>query len=53
MFDEAARVLRPGGRLWCVFNSHLPYRKELNVRLGRTQVAAQDPHYTVTVTTAR
>ena len=53
MFDDAARVLRPGGRLWCVFNSHLPYRKELNVRLGRTQVAAQDPHYTVTVTTRR
>ena len=53
MFDDAARVLRPGGQLWCVFNSHLPYRKELNVRLGRTQVAAQDPHYTVTVTTRR
>ena len=53
MFDEAARVLRPGGQLWCVFNSHLPYRKELNARLGRTQVAAQDPHFTVTVTTLR
>lgn len=51
MFDEARRVLRPGGQLWCVFNSHLPYRRELNVRLGRTQVAAQDPHFTVTVTT--
>lgn len=53
MFEEAGRVLRPGGQLWCVFNSHLPYRKELNVRLGRTVVVAQDPHYTVTVTTAR
>lgn len=53
MFDDAARVLRPGGRLWCVFNSHLPYRKELNVRLGQTLLAAQDPHYTVTVTTVR
>lgn len=53
MFDEAARVLRPGGQLWCVFNSHLPWRKELNVRLGRTQVALQDPRYTVTVTTPR
>ena len=53
MFDDAARVLRPGGQLWCVFNSHLPYRKELNVRLGRTLVAAQDPGYTVTVTTRR
>lgn len=53
MFTDAARVLRPGGQLWCVFNSHLPYRKELNVRLGQTLVAAQNPHYTVTVTTAR
>lgn len=53
MFDEAARVIRPGGQLWCVFNSHLPYRKELNVRLGRTQVAAQDLNFTVTVTTLR
>ncbi|WGT47589.1 class I SAM-dependent methyltransferase [Tessaracoccus lacteus] len=53
MFDDAARVLRPGGQLWCVFNSHLPYRRELNVRLGQTQVAAQDPNFTVTVTTLR
>ncbi|AQP43531.1 class I SAM-dependent methyltransferase [Tessaracoccus flavus] len=53
MFDDAARVLRPGGQLWCVFNSHLPWRKELNVRVGRTQVALQDPHYTATVTVAR
>lgn len=51
MFDEARRVLRPGGQLWCVFNSHLPYRRELNARLGHTQVAAQDPHFTVTLTT--
>lgn len=53
LFSDAARVLRPGGQLWCVFNSHLPYRKELNVRLGRTVVVAQDPHFTVTMTTAR
>ncbi len=54
MFDDAARVLAPGGQLWCVYNSHLPYRKdrkELNVRLGRTQVIAQDRQYTVTQTT--
>lgn len=53
MFEEARRVLRPGGQLWCVFNSHLPYRKELNVRLGQTRIAAQNPHYTATVTTVR
>lgn len=50
LFDEAARVLRPGGEFWCVFNSHLPWRKELNVRLGRTSVLAQDRHYTLTRT---
>ncbi|MHA6525989.1 class I SAM-dependent methyltransferase [Tessaracoccus sp. G1721] len=53
MFDDARRVLRPGGQVWCVFNSHLPWRKELNERVGPTRVAAQDPRYTVTVTTAR
>lgn len=51
MFDDAARVLVPGGQLWCVYNSHLPYRKELNVRLGRTRVVKQDRQYTVTLTT--
>lgn len=51
MFSDAARVLRPGGQFWCVFNSHLPWRKELNVRLGATKVVAQNPRYTVTVTT--
>ncbi len=50
MFDDARRVLRPGGQLWCVYNSHLPYRKELNARLGRTSVVAQDRNYTVTLT---
>lgn len=50
MFSEARRVLRPEGELWCVYNSHLPYRKELNARLGRTEVITQDRAYTVTRT---
>lgn len=53
MFASAARVLRPGGEVWCVFNSHLPWRRELNDRLGRTSVVAQDPHFTVTRTVTR
>lgn len=53
MFDDARRVLRPGGQLWCVFNSHLPWRHELDTRLGRTTVIAQNPRFTVTRTTAR
>lgn len=47
LFDDASRLLRRGGELWCVYNSHLPWRKELNRRLGRTRLVAQDPHYTV------
>jgi methyltransferase small domain protein len=50
MFDEAARVLRPGGQLWCVFNSHLPWRRELATRIGRTRVVAQDRNYQLTFT---
>lgn len=52
MFADARRVLRPGGELWCVFNSHLPWRRELDARLGRTAVVAQNPHFTVTRTVA-
>ncbi|WP_374928991.1 class I SAM-dependent methyltransferase [Kytococcus sedentarius] len=51
MFTDAARVLRPGGQLWCVFNSHLPWRSELQRRLGPTRLVTQDRHYTVTLTT--
>lgn len=53
MFDDAARVLRPGGQLWCVFNSHLPWRRELGTRLGPTRVVAQNRGYTVTLSEAR
>lgn len=49
-FSDAARVLRPGGELWCVWNSHLPYLRELRSRLGATRVVAQDRSYTVTLT---
>ncbi|GAB3815582.1 hypothetical protein GCM10028820_13350 [Tessaracoccus terricola] len=51
MFIEAKRVLRPGGQLWCVYNSHLPYRRFLNEHLGATRVVAQDRAYTVVVST--
>ncbi len=53
LFTDARRVLRSGGELWCVFNSHLPWRRELEARLGHTMVIAQDRHYTLTATTAR
>ena len=50
MFDQIARVLRPGGQFWCVFNSHLPWRRELAERVGRTRVVAQDRSYQLTFT---
>lgn len=48
MFAEAARVLRPGGELWCVYNSHLPWRARLNELVGQTRVVEQTPFYTLT-----
>ncbi|MGO4957047.1 class I SAM-dependent methyltransferase [Luteococcus sp. Sow4_B9] len=53
MFAQAARVLRPGGEFWCVYNSHLPWRARLNEVLGRTVVVQQNPKYTVTHTEVR
>lgn len=43
---DAARVLRPGGELWCVFNSHLPYVDVLRERFD-VEIAARDRAYTV------
>jgi len=45
---DAGRVLRPGGELWCVFNSHLPYLRTLAESVGPTSIVARDRHYTVT-----
>lgn len=53
MFREAARVIKPGGQLWCVYNTHLPYRRELNEHVGPTKVVAQDRAYSVVCTTVR
>ena len=48
MIDDAARTLVPGGELWMVFNSHLPYLPALRRAVGRTTVAGQNPRFTVT-----
>ncbi|NKX93666.1 methyltransferase [Sanguibacter hominis ATCC BAA-789] len=48
MFRAAARVLRPGGVLWTVFNSPLRYRGELGRVVGPTTHAGQNPKFTVT-----
>lgn len=51
LFDEAARVLKPGGELWTVFNSHLAYRSALTRSVGPTRLVGQNPKFTVTVST--
>ncbi|MGY1843254.1 class I SAM-dependent methyltransferase [Modestobacter sp. SYSU DS0875] len=53
LFAGAARVLRPGGELWCVFNSHLPYRPALQRLVGPTRQVTRDPTFTVTASTRR
>lgn len=52
-FADAARVLRSGGELWTVWNSHLRYRPLLESLVGPTRQAARDAKFTVTVSTRR
>lgn len=53
LFAAAARVLRPGGELWTVYNSALRYKPTLTRLVGPTTVAQQTPKFTVTVSTRR
>ncbi|TFV62592.1 UNVERIFIED_ORG: methyltransferase domain-containing protein [Bacillus sp. AZ43] len=53
LFAAAARVLRPGGELWTVYNSALRYKPVLSRVVGPTRVAEQTPKFTVTVSTRR
>ncbi|MDD7946033.1 methyltransferase [Microbacterium sp. NE2HP2] len=53
LFRDAARVLRPRRELWCVWNSALQYRAELERVVGPTRQVARDPKFTVTVSTRR
>ncbi|MFD6094125.1 class I SAM-dependent methyltransferase [Oerskovia sp. NPDC060338] len=48
MFAAAGRVLRPGGELWTVYNSHLRYRPALERAVGPTTQAGRGPKFTVT-----
>lgn len=53
LFADAARILRPGGELWAVWNSHLRYRPTLEQVVGPTRQVGRDPKFTVTVSTRR
>ncbi|MGY1741519.1 MULTISPECIES: class I SAM-dependent methyltransferase [unclassified Blastococcus] len=51
LFAAAARVLRPGGQLWTVYNNRLPHRAALRRLVGPTRVAEAGRQFTVTVST--
>jgi 16S rRNA (guanine1207-N2)-methyltransferase len=53
LFAAAARVLRPGGELWTVYNSALRHKPALSRLVGPTTVADSTPKFTVTVSRRR
>jgi 16S rRNA (guanine1207-N2)-methyltransferase len=53
LFAEAARVLRPGGRLLTVWNSHLAYRPALARIVGPTTQVGRTAKFTVASSTVK
>lgn len=53
LIADAGRVLRPGGRLYAVWNSHLKHRPHLERTVGPTDQLAKNATFTVTVSSAR
>ncbi len=53
LFGAAARVLRPGGALLTVYNSHLRHRAALERLVGPTDQLDRTPKFTVTFTRRR
>ncbi|MFF3601792.1 class I SAM-dependent methyltransferase, partial [Kitasatospora indigofera] len=51
LFEHAARVLAPGGELWCVWNSHLAYTPALRSIIGPTRQIARNTKFTITAST--
>ncbi|HIW99285.1 MAG TPA: methyltransferase [Candidatus Nesterenkonia stercoripullorum] len=51
LIAEAGRVLAPGGHLYCVWNSHLQYRRVLERQVGPTVQLDRNPKFTVTRST--
>ncbi|OAN42638.1 class I SAM-dependent methyltransferase [Microbacterium sp. H83] len=47
LFEAAARLLRPGGELFTVYNSSLGYRAELTRLVGPTEQLDRTPKFTV------
>jgi 16S rRNA (guanine1207-N2)-methyltransferase len=53
LFRGAARLLRPGGELWTVYNTPLDHRTALSRIVGPTRFASRTPKFTVAVSTRR
>jgi 16S rRNA (guanine1207-N2)-methyltransferase len=53
LFEAAARVLRPGGELWTVWNSHLGYKPTLGAIVGQTREVTRTAKFTVTASVTR
>lgn len=53
MFRSAARMLRPGGSLAVVYNSHLRHRTALERIVGPTDQMSRTPKFTVTLSRRR
>jgi 16S rRNA (guanine1207-N2)-methyltransferase len=48
LFAAAGRLLRPGGELWCVWNSSLPHRAALRRMVGPTTTVGRGSRFVVT-----
>ncbi|WP_309127279.1 methyltransferase [Microbacterium sp.] len=48
LISASARLLRPGGEVWTVFNSHLDHRRALSRDVGPTEQVVRTPRFTVT-----
>lgn len=51
LFQDAGRVLAPGGELWCVYNRHLDYKAALGRLVGPTAVVGRNSKFSVSVST--
>nr|WP_305083498.1 methyltransferase [Corynebacterium sp. CCUG 61414] len=47
LLDASHRLLKPGGQLFIVFNSHLPYRAQVTKRFAQVEQVARNSKFTV------
>ena len=49
LLTDVYRVLKPGGQLWAVYNTHLAYRAEMGRMVGPTTPISRNDKFTVTL----